>query len=276
MRKKKDEEEHVEETGAEVEETDASEEKEEAEASERREEAEESEETGETEAQSPQKPMDLERLVAEPTWKEMLLELVAKEQIDPWNIDIIDVADKYLARIRALQLLDLHIPANLILASSILLRFKSDALRFEEEEQVVESEVFIADEQPPVEVPMLSLRTRIPPKRRLSLGELVHALESVFEDIRRRATRAPPPMGHITITIPKYDIEERMNEILSRAQRLADKEGMLTFSSLLKKRTREEKINTLIPMLHLAQDNKLSLAQEKFFGEIFIHIQKHT
>ncbi len=246
------------------------------------EEPEERKEAGETEEsetsapQSPQKPMDLERLVAEPTWKEMLLELVAKEQIDPWNIDIIDIADKYLARIHALQLLDLHIPANLILASSILLRFKSDAIRFEEEEQVVESEVFIAEEQPPMEVPMLSLRTRIPPKRRLTLSELVHALDSVFEDIRKRATRAPPPMGHITITIPKYDIEERMNEILGRAQKLADKEGMLTFSSLLKKRTREEKINTLIPMLHLAQDNKLSLAQDKFFGEIFIHIQKHT
>jgi len=249
------------ETGEESEEKEKSETREESEA-----------EVGEV--QDASKPMDLERLVAEPTWKEMLLELVAKEQIDPWNIDLIDIAEKYLARIRQLQLLDLHIPANLILASSILLRFKSDAIRFEEEEQVVEQEVFIADEQPPVEVPMLSLRTRIPPKRRLTLGELVHALESVFEDVRKRATRAPPPMGHITITIPKYDIEERMNELLARAQRLADKEGLLTFSALLKKRTREEKISTLIPVLHLAQDNKLSLAQEKFFGEIFIHL--HT
>ena len=85
----------------------------------------------------PQKNVDLEHLVKQPTWKEMLLDLVVKEQLDPWNIDIGLIAEKYVKHIREMQTLDLHIPANLILAASILLRFKSDAVRLEEEEQVV-------------------------------------------------------------------------------------------------------------------------------------------
>ena len=130
--------------------------------------------------------IDLEHLVAQPTWREMLLDLVASEKLDPWNIDIVDIAGRYLVRIRNLQMMDLHVPANLILAASILLRFKSDALKFEEEEQVVEQEVFIDEQKVPVEIPMLSLRTRIPPKRKVTLDELVNALEEVFEEQKIR------------------------------------------------------------------------------------------
>ena len=130
--------------------------------------------------------VDLEQLVAQPTWREMLLDLVVSEKLDPWNIDLVDIASRYLERVRKLQKLDLRVPANLILAASILLRFKSDALRFEEEEQVVEQQTFIDEAQAPVEIPMLSLRTRIPRKRKVTLNELMSALEEVFEEQRKR------------------------------------------------------------------------------------------
>lgn len=217
-----------------------------------------------------QKTVDLEHLVTQPTWREMLLDLVVSEKLDPWNIDIVDIASRYLERIRNLQKLDLRVPANLILAASILLRFKSDALRFEEEEQVVEQQTFI-DEQTPVEIPMLSLRTRIPRKRKVTLNELMSALEEVFEEQRKRQEK-PVIKESMVINIPKYDITERMKEIYRRVKENADASGLVTFSSLLKKRTREEIIYTLLPILHLAQDGRVSIFQEKFFGEIFIQL----
>jgi len=215
--------------------------------------------------------VDLEALVAQPTWREMLLDLVVTEKLDPWNIDLVEIASKYLERIRNLQKLDLRVPANLILAASILLRFKSDALRFEEEEQVVEEQVFIDELQPPVEIPMLSLRTRIPRKRKVTLDELMTALEEVFEEQRRKQEK-PVIRENLLINMPKYDITERMKEIYGRVKKLADSAGLVTFSSLLKSKTREEIIYTLLPILHLAQDGKLSVFQEKFFGEIFIQL----
>jgi segregation and condensation protein A len=216
--------------------------------------------------------INLEHLVAQPTWREMLLDLVASEKLDPWNIDIVDIAERYLTRIRSLQMIDLHVPANLILAASILLRFKSDALKFEEEEQVVEQEVFIEEQKVPVEIPMLSLRTRIPPKRKVTLDELVTALEEVFEEQKTREEK-PILKESLIINLPKYDISERMNLIFKKVKELADKKGLVTFSSLLKEKTRSEIIFTLLPILHLAQDEKITIFQEKFFGEIFIQLK---
>ncbi|MEM3555221.1 MAG: ScpA family protein [Candidatus Micrarchaeia archaeon] len=215
--------------------------------------------------------VDLEELVAQPTWREMLLDLVVTEKLDPWNIDLVEIATKYIERVRKLQKLDLRVPANLILAASILLRFKSDALKFEEEEQVVEEQTFIDEAQAPVEIPMLSLRTRIPRKRKVTLDELMSALEEVFEEQRRKQEK-PIVKESLLINLPKYDITERMKEIYNKVKKLADSTGLVTFSSLLKNKTREEIIYTLLPVLHLAQEGKLSVFQEKFFGEIFIQL----
>jgi len=217
--------------------------------------------------------INLEHLVAQPTWREMLLDLVASEKLDPWNIDIVDVAERYLHRIKNLQMMDLHVPANLILAASILLRFKSEALKFEEEEQIVEQEVFIEEQKIPVEIPMLSLKTRITPKRRVTLDELVNALEEVFEEQKAREEK-PVMKENLIINLPKYDISERMNLIFDKVKRLADEKGLVTFSSLLKEKTRQEIIFTLLPILHLAQDEKITVFQEKFFGEIFIQLME--
>ena len=64
-----------------------------------------------------------------------------------------------------------------------------------------------------------------------------------------------------------------MGALLSRITTLADKEGLVLFSSLLQEKTRQEIILTLLPLLHLAQDGKINIFQEKLFGEIFVQIK---
>jgi len=220
------------------------------------------------------KKLDLERLVAQPTWKEMLFDLVVREHLDPWNIDIGVIAGKYLERIRNMQTLDLHIPANIILAASILLRFKSDAIRLEEEVQEVEQETFIGEDQPPVEIPMLTLRTRIPPKRKVTLDELVQALEEVFEDQKRREELKNKPVipEKMIVTLPEFDIERQTEEVYKRIKATADSQGLATLSSILKDDSAQEKVFTLLPLLFLAQAGKINIFQEKFFGEIFVQL----
>lgn len=72
--------------------------------------------------------IDLEKFVSDGTWKDLLIELVRKNQLDPWNVDIVEIVDKYIEAVRELRILDLRVPANIILAASILLHFKSEAL----------------------------------------------------------------------------------------------------------------------------------------------------
>ncbi|MEM4720375.1 MAG: hypothetical protein QXZ30_02970, partial [Candidatus Bilamarchaeaceae archaeon] len=51
-----------------------------------------------------------------------------------------------------------------------------------------------------------------------------------------------------------------------------DESGFATFSSILREKTRMEIIQVLISLLHLAQEKRVSIYQEKLFGEILIAI----
>ncbi|MEM2137696.1 MAG: ScpA family protein [Candidatus Anstonellaceae archaeon] len=222
--------------------------------------------------------LKLEKIVAYPTWREMLLDLVASKKLDPWNIDIVDVASGYIDKIKKMEMLDLRIPANLILAAAILIRFKSDALRFEEEAQMPVEETYVAEGEEPEVIPVLELKTRIPPKRMVTLDELLLAMEKVFEEQKKREDKAQkieiPSV--INIQLPEMNIEQRMAEVYELVLERKDSEGLATFSSLLDERTPLEIIATLLPVLHLVQDRKLSIFQEQFLGEIFIRVREET
>lgn len=223
-----------------------------------------------------QEDMKLEKLVGLPTWREMLLDLVATRKLDPWNIDIVEITTSYIERIRKMEMLDLRVPANLILAAAILIRFKSDALRFEEEAQVAVEETYVEEDSEPETIPVLELKTRVPPKRMVSLDELLLAMEKVFDDQKKREEKAQvikiPSV--INIQLPEFSIEERMGEIYEKVLEEKDSEGLATFSSILKEKNPLEIIMTLLPLLHLVQDGQLSIFQEKFYGEIFIRVRE--
>jgi segregation and condensation protein A len=225
--------------------------------------------------------IDIEQLVASSTWRDILLELVTTEQLDPWNIDISRTADRYIERVKQMKFMDLHVPANVILAASILLRLKADSLPLESEEQVAEQETFI-EGPTSVEVPMLQLRLRIPPKRAVTLVDLMHAMEEVMEIERRHARAATERKEVMEIKLPAFNIEKETAKMLERVKKLADTEGMLTFSDLVKNMRQEQKntpskqlvVYTLIPLLYLTQDRKVIVMQDEHFGEIFIELEK--
>lgn len=59
---------------------------------------------------------------------ELLLQMAKTGQIDPWNIDICQVADEYLKAVSELKQSDLKITGKTLLTLAILLRMKSDGL----------------------------------------------------------------------------------------------------------------------------------------------------
>ncbi len=76
------------------------------------------------------------RFEPEITPVDILLQLVQMGgKVDPWNIDIVDLTEKYIERLREMKELDLRISARAILAASILVRMKSEALLYSDEEQ---------------------------------------------------------------------------------------------------------------------------------------------
>ncbi len=240
--------------------------------------------------------MDLLSVVVKPTWKEFLIELVQSKQMDPWDIDISAVAEAYLVRVRQLQSMDLRVPANVILACALLLRYKAETISFADpiEEEYFEEPALIDEE-----LPDLVYRPNRPRRRGVTLEELITAVEKVMKDGERPAIKFAAPK-ELNLDLPKTDMNELMAAVYHKAHSLKDTEGVLAFSDLIKAdaaaidtaslngnrakvenafkhldsaKTRGEKVvYHLLPVLHLVQDEKLHAWQNDFFGEVFIKV----
>ena len=62
------------------------------------------------------------------TWQSIILDLVKSGEVDPWDIDISLLAQKYLEIVRKLKEANLFLSGKVLLASAILLKIKSDKL----------------------------------------------------------------------------------------------------------------------------------------------------
>ena len=83
--------------------------------------------------------LNLQEFVKNATWRELLVELVDSNKLDPWNIDIVNIVDELHAVVRKMRVMDLHIPANIVLAASILLRMKSETISILQTEEIAVS-----------------------------------------------------------------------------------------------------------------------------------------
>src|SRR5208283_699572 len=125
--------------------------------------------------------LDLQEFVQNATWRELLVELVSSNRLDPWDIDIEKVVDGYLGAIRKMKVLDLRVPANMVLAASILLRMKSDSLPiFAIQEEAPMEEQLLAGPRVRPEVEQLVPRGRMQPSRKVTLSELLSALDQAM------------------------------------------------------------------------------------------------
>ena len=57
----------------------------------------------------------IEQLVHKPTWREMLLDIVTANDMDPWNIDVSVITNSYIEKVKRMKIQDLYVPANVIL-----------------------------------------------------------------------------------------------------------------------------------------------------------------
>ena len=220
---------------------------------------------------------NIHELVVNPTWRDVILDVVHSGKVDPWNLDIVDITNKYIALVKKMKFQNLHVPANVILAASILLRFKSESLDLKEEEEdfpTMDELGGLPDAG--LEVHPLQLRFRIPPKRSIALSDLITSLNEAMDIEYRRENRPKLNVNPILeIKLPDYDIGKEMVSIIESVKALADDDGWLTFSQLLKQNEKSgsrDIVLTLLPILHLCQEHKLEIVQDEVFAEILIRV----
>ncbi|MBI2549345.1 segregation/condensation protein A [Candidatus Woesearchaeota archaeon] len=223
----------------------------------------------------------------EVTWQSIIYELIKTEQMDPWDIDISELAKKFLVMLKKFKEADFRISGKVLLAAALLLRLKSDKFvgeDMQELDRLIAATEQTGDEfyeeleqeqsmnEPLAEEPHLLPRTPQPRKRKVSVFDLVEALEKALEVQQRRTTRiipeapvvkAPEKTTDMTVIIKDVYHQVRHYFLVKRVKRL-------TFSQLLPSQKKEDKVYTFIPLLHLTNQRKIDLEQEQHFGEIEI------
>ena len=84
-----------------------------------------------------------------------------------------------------------------------------------------------------------------------------------------------PPLN-IEAPKKKKDITEIIRDVYGKIKSffMSALKDKLTFSKLLPSESKEDKVHTFIPLLYLAQQNKIELVQETHFGEIEVLLKR--
>jgi len=222
-------------------------------------------------------------LIDQPAWKTILIELVKKERVDPWSIDIGVLAGMYLAKINSLTGTDLRLPANAILASAILLKFKSNVLKIsniEDEDEFLEKKKGMSpDEKAEFDALLPDLKNihRIK-EGKVSLDDLVASIESMLS--KSKKTRDKKFLGRerteFKIPLSDFQIDKEMDKVFKIIQKTADSQGLVLFSEIIKGKDGDtvNVVRTFLPCLFLTNKGRINMWQDDFFGSIFISLNK--
>ncbi len=227
---------------------------------------------------------ELVEMVEKPTWKSLLIDTVKSSGIDPWDIDIGKLAGMFADRIMSMKEHNLRVPANAILASSILLRFKSDNWVFfprQDEDEEEESDVEFT-RKTGIEIPDLPLVKRVT-KRKVTLDDLIKAIEDVMaKEIKKRSKGANRPrldINPLTVLKDSFFDGEKLDEtkklVMLSLNENKDEYGLVMFSDILPNNNRMTVVEVLLALLHLANEGKVFLWQENFFDDIMIKVNEN-
>src|SRR3990172_5633742 len=178
------------------------------------------------------------------SWQQLMNDLIKSEQLDPWDINISLLSNKFLEKVQQPDEANFFVSSQVLLAASLLLRLKSeilldhyipslDAVLFgrKEEPKRYNQERIELDE----EVPGLVLRTPLPRFRKVTLEELMNALGQAIKTENRRIRKvviAKQQELETALSIPKHriNIRDEIKDVHSRLKRaFANREDKIAF-----------------------------------------------
>ena len=220
----------------------------------------------------------LVNIIDQPNWKIILYDLVKSNEIDIWNVNLINLTDLYLEKIRTLKESNLLIPANALLAAAILLKLKAYSLKLsstennEEELKLVTDDNYVLSNSIDLNTPMRLKEGQV------SLDELIDVIDVMMNTStnKKNIERKIKEKKELEFVLPKktVDFSKRSASLYDEIKNNVDDYNMVLFSKFTKEEKNSFHIveNYFIPLLFLVQDRKIDAWQEDFFSEIFIKI----
>jgi len=225
----------------------------------------------------------------EVSWQAIIYDLIKTEQLDPWDIDIGILADRYTLIVQEMEEADFWVSSKVLLACSLLLRLKSEILlnRYIQEmdeaiygKQGDKKYLLERIELNEDEIPILVPKTPMARYKKVTLQELMGALHKAIETENRRIRKdikARQAEKSALVVLPnanRIPLKDRISGIFGKINSAIKKpkEEHITFSQLAP--TREEKLASFLPVLHLSNSNQLYLTQLKQFEEIYMRLEQ--
>jgi len=221
------------------------------------------------------------------SWQAIIYDLINSEQLDPWDIDLSILSQKYIVRVRELEEANFFISSKVLLAASLLLRLKSeillnkdlpsldDILYGKKEDKKYSQERIELDE----DVPELVPRTPLPRFKKVTLQELIQALSHAISTETRRIKRVLVLKQHeieAQIPFPRklFNLQEKISSLYSKLKKMfVNSDERVAFSSL-EAVTPEDRLITFVSLLHLDNQQKIWLEQEGHFEEIWVLLKE--
>jgi len=240
--------------------------------------------------------------------------MVKKGELDPWNVDVVEIADKFLKKLEEAKKLDLRVSGRVLLYAAILVRMKADVLATEavsyseeggdDDSEILDQEFLIDDFEfgifpdfhdefeSPQELPEPSydevedeilaalLSTPVRKARRYTtLKDLIEELrraEEVQKRRRKKRRQTDEVVPDRTMETPhEEDIEETITRVELELLSILAKRRPVFFSKVVRGKDTGEIISYYISILHLSFRKKLSINQERIFeSDIKIDINR--
>ena len=230
---------------------------------------------------------------------EILVNMAKQGKIDPWNVDIVEVTDKYLTYLFQSKAQNLRLTGRTLLFAAILLKLKSNVLEginVLDFEPVQEIDEFGYDDEPldyseeyiPTnnvisidEVLQRRTSVRLNHNRVVTLRDLIRQLEfyemldkkASLQNAHERAKRRVQnyarlsPDDIINLAHDEYiengvqRLKANLEEILNRQDRIELNE--LTLLGM-------DRVNAYISLLFLTVDSDYDLMQDEFYGDLYV------
>jgi segregation and condensation protein A len=228
------------------------------------------------------------------SWQAILYDLINTEQLDPWDVNLQVLAERYLGKIRELEEHNFFVSSKVLLAAALLLRMKSeillnsdlkdlDSVLFgEKKNEKYKQERIELDE----DIPELVPRTPLPRSKRVTLQELMTALGKAIKTENRRIKRVVVDKQRemeTAVSLPKkrINLRDSMREIHGKLKvELSGGKERIAFSEFAGE-DKTKKIEAFYPLLHLDHQSKVWLDQEGHFEEIWVWwknvwVEKHA
>lgn len=223
------------------------------------------------------------------TWQDIIYDLIKTEKMNPWDIDVSILAEKFIDLLKEMKKMDFRLSGKIILAAAFFLKIKSDKLLKEDiaalndlinpehQEDLLGLLDGTADEIAlPLDKPVLTYRTPQPRKRKVSVYDLINALEKAFESDNKRTFKKVMSSKYAPIRLPKKDkdVSVIINDVYKKIEKKMKNLKVITFSELVDSDSKEDKLYNFVPLIYLDTQRKIDIEQPEHFGEISIHLVK--